>query len=64
MVNIAANMGNRLTKATIDEAIESLKEEVGPVVESIIVVYMEAQTNIIGTKSASDLLNLFSVETK
>ena len=37
MVSIAPNMGNRLTKATIDEAIESLKEEVGPVSESIIV---------------------------
>ena len=64
MVSIAPNMGNRLTKATIDEAIESLKEEVGPVSESIIVVYMEAQTRIIGTKSASDLLNLFNVEAK
>lgn len=64
MVSIAANMGNRLTKATIDEAIESLKEEVGPVSESIIVVYMEAQTRTIGAKSASDLLNLFNVEAK
>ena len=64
MVSIAANMGNRPTKATIDEAIESLKEEVGPVSESIIVVYMEAQTRTIGTNSASDLLNLFNVEAK
>ena len=64
MVSIAANMGNRLTKATIDEAIESLKEEVGPVSENIIVVYMEAQTRTIGTNSASDLLNLFNVEAK
>ena len=64
MVSIAANMGNRLTKATIDEAIESLKEEVGPVSESIIVVYMEAQTRTIGTNSARDLLNLFNVEAK
>ena len=64
MVSIAQNMGNRLTKATIDEAIESLKEEVGPVSESIIVVYMEAQTRTIGTNSASDLLNLFNVEAK
>jgi hypothetical protein len=64
MVSIAANMGNRLTKATIDEAIESLNEEVGPVSESIIVVYMEAQTRTIGAKSASDLLNLFNVEAK
>ena len=52
MVSIAPNMGNRLTKATIDEAIESLKEEVGPVSESIIVVYMEAPTRTIGTNSA------------
>ena len=43
MVSIAANMGNRLTKATIDEAIESLKEEVSPGSESIIVVNMVAQ---------------------
>ncbi len=57
-------MGNRLIKATIDDEIESLKEEVGPVAESIIVVYIEAQTRTIGTKSASDLLNLFSVEAK
>ena len=57
-------MGKRLTKATIDEAIESLKEEVGPVSESIIVVYMEPQTRTIGTNSASDLLNLFNVEAK
>lgn len=64
MVSIAANMGNRLTKATIDEAIESLNEEVGPVSESIIVVYKEAQTRTIGTNSASDLLNLFNVEAK
>jgi len=64
MVSIAANRGNRLTKATIDEAIESLKEEAGPVSESIIVVYMEAQRRTIGTNSASDLLNLFNVEAK
>lgn len=38
MVSIAANRGNRLTKATIDEAIESLNEEVGPASESIIAV--------------------------
>ena len=57
-------MGKRLTKATIDEAIESLKEEAGPVSESIIVMYMEAPTRRIGTKSASDLLNLFNVEAK
>ena len=49
---MAANMGNRLTKATIDVAIESLKEEAGPVSESIIVAYMEAQTRTIGTKNA------------
>ena len=53
-------MGKRLTKVTIDEAIESLKEEAGPVSESIIVVYMEAPTRTIGTNSASDLLNLFN----
>ena len=64
MVSIAANRGNRLTKATIDEAIEPLNEEVGPASESIIVAYMEAQTRMIGTKSASDLLNLFNVEAK
>ena len=64
MVRIATNMGNRLIKATIDDEIESLKEEVGPVAESITVVYIEAQTRTIGTKSASDLLNLFSVEAK
>ena len=64
MVSIAANRGNRLTKATIDEAIESLNEEVGPASESIIVVYMEATMRTIGTKSASDLLNLFNVEAK
>ena len=64
MVRIATNMGNRLIKATIDDEIESLKEEVGPVAESIIVVYIEAQTRTIGMKSASDLLNLFSVEAK
>ena len=57
-------MGKRLTKATIDEAIESLKEEAGPVSESIIVMYVEAPTRRIGTKSASDLLNLFNVEAK
>ena len=64
MVSIAANRGNRSTKATIDEEIESLNEEVGPASESIIVVYMEATTRTIGTKSASDLLNLFNVEAK
>jgi len=64
MVSIAANIGNRLTKATIDEAIKSLREEVGPVSESIIVMHMDAQTRTIGTKSASDLLNLFNVEAK
>ena len=64
MVSIAANRGNRLTKATIDEAIESLNEEVGPASESIIAVYMEAPTRTIGTNSASDLLNLFKVEAK
>ena len=64
MVSTAPNMGNRLTKATIDEAIESLKEEVGPVSESIIVAYVEAPTRTIGKKSASDLLNLFNVEAK
>ena len=57
-------MGKRLTKATIDEAIESLKEDAGPRSESIIVRYMEAPTRRIGTKSASDLLNLFNVEAK
>ena len=57
-------MGKRLTKVTNDEAIESLKEEAGPVSESIIVVYMEAPTRTIGTNSASDLLNLFNVEAK
>ena len=57
-------MGKRLTKATIDEAIESLKEDAGPRSESIIVMYMEAPTRRIGTKSASDLLNLFNVEAK
>ena len=57
-------MGKRLTKATIDEAIESLKEESDPVSESIIVVYIEEPTRTIGTKSASDLLNLFNVEAK
>ncbi len=57
-------MGKRLTKVTIDEAIESLKEEAGPVSESIIVVYMEAPTRTIGTNSAGDLLNLFNVEAK
>ena len=64
MVSIAANRGNRLTKATTDEAMEYLKEEVGPASESIIVAYMEAPTRMIGTKSASDLLNLFNVEAK
>ena len=64
MVSIEANMGNRLAKATIDVAIEFLKEEVGPKSESIIVVYVEAQTRTIGTNSASDLLNLFNVEAK
>tara|TARA_B100001778_G_scaffold212062_1_gene175618 strand:+ start:248 stop:364 length:117 start_codon:yes stop_codon:yes gene_type:complete len=37
MVSIAANIGNRLTKATIDEEIESLMEEVGATSDSIIV---------------------------
>ena len=64
MVSIAANMGKRLTKATIEKASESLNEEVGPVSESIIVVYVEAQMRTIGTKSASDLLNLFNVDAK
>ena len=57
-------MGKRLTKATIDEAIESLKEEAGPVSESIIGMDIEAPTRMIGTKSASDLLNLVNVEAK
>jgi len=35
---MAANIGNRLIRATIDEAIESLKEEAVPISESIIVV--------------------------
>ena len=46
MVSIAANIGNRLTKATIDDAIESLNEDAGPVSESIIVVKMEAPQRI------------------
>ena len=38
MVSTAANIGKRLTKDTIDDAIESLNEDAGPVSESIIVV--------------------------
>ena len=64
MVSTAANIGKRLTKDTIDDAIESLNEDAGPVSESIIVVYMEAPQRMIGTKIASDLLNLFNVEAK
>ena len=37
MVSTAANIGNSLTKDTIDEAIESLKEVAVPSSESIIV---------------------------
>ena len=37
MVSIAANIGNRLTKATIDEEIESLMEEDRVTSDSIIV---------------------------
>ena len=37
MVSIAANIGNRLIKATIDEEIESLMEEDGVTSDSIIV---------------------------
>tara|TARA_B100001029_G_scaffold143347_1_gene123128 strand:- start:329 stop:523 length:195 start_codon:yes stop_codon:yes gene_type:complete len=64
MVSIAANIGKRVTKDTIDDAIESLNEDAGPVSESIIVVKMEAPQRMIGTKIASDPLNLFNVEAK
>ena len=64
MVSIAANIGNRLTKATIDEEIESLMEEDGVTSDSIIVAWMEAPPRMMGTKIASDLLNLFNVDMK